>query len=169
MPKEARPNKTFYTTGTMNANGERVDYGYMLQAHTDGDICVFFTKSNVMALGGLTSANAWPLIDWWTGGWIAGLADGLDTAIGVANVETKIVPANGPVMTYVELQEHARMYRTISQRIQQLMGGKEVGGRGLQETLDSAPTKEFDSKMGNPEQFLRRAIESCWAHLSPDA
>jgi hypothetical protein len=165
LPKEALPNKTFYTTGSVNANGEQIDYGYMLQAHTDGDIYVHFRKSNVLALGGLTSANTWPLIDWWTGGWIEGLANGLDTAAKVANPETRIVTANGPIMTHAELQAHAKMYRTVSQRVQQLMRR----GRGVQETLDASPTKEFDAQMGNPEQFLRRAVESCWPHLTPDA
>lgn len=165
LPKEARPNKTFYTTGSLSVNGEQIDYGYMLQAHTDGDIYVYFRKSNVLALGGLTSANGWPLIDWWTGGWIEGLANGLDTAAKVANPETRIVTANGPIMTHAELQAHAKMYRTVSQRVQQLMRR----GRGVQETLDAAPTKEFDAQMGNAEQFVRRAVESCWAHLTPDA
>jgi glyoxylase-like metal-dependent hydrolase (beta-lactamase superfamily II) len=165
MPKEARPNRTFYTTGSLNVNGEQIDYGYMLQAHTDGDIYVFFPKSNVLALGGLTCVNSWPLIDWWTGGWIGGLPDGLDTAVKVANPETRIVTADGPVMTYAQLQAQVQMYRTISQRVQQMMRR----GRGVEETLASAPTKEFDATMGNSEQFVRRAFESCWAHLTPDA
>ena len=32
-PKEARPNKTFYGKGTMDMGGERIGYGYLLQAH----------------------------------------------------------------------------------------------------------------------------------------
>jgi hypothetical protein len=31
------------------------------------------------------------------------------------------------------------------------------------------PTKEFDEKMGNPDEFVRLAFESLWAYLSPDA
>jgi hypothetical protein len=31
------------------------------------------------------------------------------------------------------------------------------------------PTKEFDDKMGNPDEFVRRSFESLWAYLSPDA
>ena len=29
--------------------------------------------------------------------------------------------------------------------------------------------KEFDAKMGNPDEFVRRAFESLWGYLSPDA
>jgi hypothetical protein len=116
-------------------------------------------------LGGLTSANAWPLIDWWTGGWIGGLPNGLEAAARIANSETKIVPANGPVMTLAELQEQTQMYRTISTRLQQLMRK----GRSVDEALATEPAKEFTGKMGNPATFLRRAFESCWGQLSPDA
>ena len=40
--KEALPNQTFYTTGKMTFGKEQVEYGYLGQAHTDGDIYVFF-------------------------------------------------------------------------------------------------------------------------------
>ena len=38
LPKEALPNKTFYDKAAIEVDGERIEYGYMLQAHTDGDI-----------------------------------------------------------------------------------------------------------------------------------
>jgi glyoxylase-like metal-dependent hydrolase (beta-lactamase superfamily II) len=165
MAKEGRPTKTFYTTGSMSANGDEIAYGYMLQAHTDGDIYVFFPKANVLALGGLTSANAWPLIDWWTGGWIGGLPGGLETATRVMNRDTRVVPASGPVMTLAELETQTQMYRTISTRLQGLMRK----GRSVDEALATEPAKEFVEKMGNPTTFLRRAFESCWGQLTPDA
>ena len=40
-PKAAWPNTTFYTTAKMNFGKEEVRYGYLGQAHTDGDIYVF--------------------------------------------------------------------------------------------------------------------------------
>src|SRR5688572_11358256 len=43
--KEALPDRTFYTQGSMQAGGERIEYGYLLAAHTSGDIYVFFRDS----------------------------------------------------------------------------------------------------------------------------
>jgi glyoxylase-like metal-dependent hydrolase (beta-lactamase superfamily II) len=40
--KGAQPTETFYTGGSMNAGGERIEYGYLIAAHTSGDIYVFF-------------------------------------------------------------------------------------------------------------------------------
>jgi hypothetical protein len=42
-------------------------------------------------------------------------------------------------------------------------------GRGPSEAVAAKPTKEFDDRMGNPDEFVRRAFESLWAYLSPDA
>ena len=37
------------------------------------------------------------------------------------------------------------------------------------EAVEAKPTKEFDAKMGNPDEFVRRAFESLWAYVTPDA
>ena len=37
------------------------------------------------------------------------------------------------------------------------------------EAVEAKPTKEFDDKMGNGDEFVRRSFESLWAYLSPDA
>ena len=42
-------------------------------------------------------------------------------------------------------------------------------GRGPSEAVAAKPTKEFDAKMGNPDEFVRRSFESLWGYLSPDA
>jgi cyclase len=164
-PKEARPNKTFYTKGAITAGGERIEYGYLLQAHTDGDIYVFFPKSNVLVIGGLVSKTAWPLIDWWTGGWIGGLANALPELLKIGDAQTRIVTAQGPVMSRADLQAQADMYRTINQRLQQLVRK----GRSPDEAIAAQPTKEFNDSMGNPDMFVRLAFQSLWGQLSPDA
>jgi hypothetical protein len=57
------------------------------------------------------------------------------------------------------------MYATIYDRLAQLLNR----GRGPTEAVAAKPTKEFDEKMGNPDEFVRRAFESLWGYLSPDA
>ena len=54
-PKAAWPTETFFAIGSMKAGGEQVDYGYLLMAHTGGDIYVHFTDSNVLAVGDVAS------------------------------------------------------------------------------------------------------------------
>ena len=44
MPQQALPTKTFYTTGSMTVGSERLEYGHLGQAHTDGDIYVLLSR-----------------------------------------------------------------------------------------------------------------------------
>ncbi|MGH8217075.1 MAG: MBL fold metallo-hydrolase, partial [Steroidobacteraceae bacterium] len=166
LPPYARPNKTFYNgTQEIRVGGEPVEYGYLLQAHTDGDIYVHFKKSNVLAAGGVVSGRGWPIIDVKTGGWIVGMVTGLQRLLQVADDQTKIIPANGPVLTRAQLAEHHQMFATIAQRLQRAIRK----GLGPEEVLALDPTKEFNAEWGDPTQFTTMAFQSLWGHFAPDA
>ena len=174
LPKIAQPNKTFYTTGqldtlstgTPSQRSLDIKYGYIPDAaHTDGDMYVYFPKQNVLVVGDVVSNHGWPVVDWQTGGWIGGLAGALPRLMTLANDQTRIVPGRGPVMSLAELKTQATMYSTIYDRLSGLLNK----GRGPSEAVAAKPTKEFDAQMGNPDEFVRRAFESLWAYLSPDA
>lgn len=165
LPKKAQPNESYYHYGEFGIDDTRVQYGYMLQAHTDGDTYIYLPEDNVLHAGGVISNDGWPVVDWWTGGWIGGLVDGIETILRVANEDTLIVPANGPALSYAEVMEMRDMYETIFTRIRELF----MDARGPQETLDAKPTAEFDGKWGNSDQFVLLAHQSVLAHFAPDA
>ena len=163
LPKVAQPNKTFYTTGQLDSG---IRYGYIPDAaHTDGDMYVYFPTQNVLAVGDVLSNQGWPVVDWQTGGWIGGIAGATQRLQTLANDQTRIVPGRGPVMSLADLKVQATMYATIYDRLTTLLNK----GRGPSEAVAAKPTKEFDAQMGNPDEFVRRAFESLWAYLSPDA
>ena len=163
LSKIAQPNKTFYTTGAL---GSAVRYGYIPDAaHTDGDMYVYFPQQNVLAVGDAVSGQGWPVVDYVTGGWIGGIVGGLQRLQTLANEETRIVPGRGPVLGLKDLKAQSEMYGTIYDRLSQLLNK----GRGPGEAVAAQPTKEFDAQMGNPDEFVRRAFESLWAYVSPDA
>jgi glyoxylase-like metal-dependent hydrolase (beta-lactamase superfamily II) len=165
LPAKALPNQTTYGNGRLTFAGEEVSYGYLLQAHTDGDLYVYFPTSNVLFTGGVVSNEGWPVIDFQTGGWIGGLVDGLRALEAVANDKTQIVPANGPVMSKADLQAQRTMYQTISQRMNQALRK----GVGADEIASLAPTKEYDAQWGDPKRFVDLAFRSLWGHMAPDA
>jgi cyclase len=165
LPEKARPNKTMYTTDTLSYGGEQIDYGYMLQAHTDGDIYVYFRNANVLATGGVVSAEGWPRLDWETGGWIGGLVAGYDRLLKVANDSTRIVPANGPVLNRADLQNHRKMYMTIYERVVAALNK----GLGPDEAVATEPAKEFAAQWGDPKDFVDSAFRSLWGHFAADA
>jgi cyclase len=172
LPKIAQPNKTFYDTGTLNSGigSAGIRYGYISDAaHTDGDLYVYFPQQNVLAVGDAVYGTGWPVVDWWTGGWIGGIVGGLQRIQSVANSlgskETKIVPAHGPVLSLADIAAQVEMYGTIYDRLNQMLNK----GRGPTEGVEAKPAKEYEAKMGNADQFIRRSFESLWAYLSPDA
>jgi len=163
LPKIAQPNKTFYTNGKLESG---IQYGYVSDAaHTDGDLYAYFPQQNVLAVGDVVSNQGWPQVDWVTGGWIAGIVGGLQRISTIGNENTIIVPGRGPVMTMADLKTHYDMYGAIYDRLSKLLNS----GRGPTEAVDAKPAKEFEAKMGNPDEFVRRAFESLWAYVTPDA
>ena len=126
---------------------------------------VFLPDANVLAVGGALSGDGWQLPDWWTGGWIGGLVGGLQHLLKIANADTRIVPAHGPVLKLAELQRQYDMYNVVWERLAKLL----YTGRGPDEAVAANPTKEFDAAMGNPDEFVARSFRSLWAYLTPDA
>ena len=163
LAKIAQPNKTFYDKGTLDSG---VRYGYISDAaHTDGDLYVYFPQQNVLAVGDAAYGQGWPAVDWWTGGWIGGIVGGLQRIQSVANKDTKIVPAHGPVLSLADIAAQVDMYGTIYDRLNQMLNK----GHSPSEGVEAKPAKEYEAKMGNPDEFIRRSFESLWAYLSPDA
>ena len=163
LPKIAQPNKTFYTTGKLDSG---VRYGYIPDAaHTDGDMYVFFPKQNVLAVGDVVSRAGWPVVDYWTGGWIGGMVGGAQRLQTLVDANTRIVPARGPVLSLADLKTQTEMYGTLYDRLNQMLNK----GRGPGEAVEAKPAKDYEEQMGNSDEFVRRAFESLWAYLSPDA
>jgi cyclase len=163
LSKIAQPNKTFYDKATLESG---VRYGYISDAaHTDGDLYVYFPQQNVLAVGDAAYGQGWPVVDWWTGGWIGGIVGGLQRIQTVANKDTKIIPAHGPVISYADIAVQVDMYGTIYDRLNQMLNK----GHSPSEGVEAKPAREFEAKMGNPDEFIRRSFESLWAYVSPDA
>ncbi len=163
LPKPAQPSKTFYDKGALDSG---VRYGWIADAaHTDGDLYVYFPQQNVLAVGDAAYGEGWPMVDWWSGGWIGGIVGGLQRIQSVANKDTKIVPARGPVLSYADITAQVDMYGNIYDKLNQMTNK----GRGPSEAVEAKPAKEYEAKMGSADEFIRRSMESLWAYLSPDA
>jgi glyoxylase-like metal-dependent hydrolase (beta-lactamase superfamily II) len=158
----ARPSQTFYTTAQPVALGdERIEYGYLLQAHTDGDIYVFFRKANVLVVGGAVAGKGWPVIDWSTDGWIGGMVRGLETLIKISDDKTVIIPADGTPLSRADLEKQRVMYVAIMARLQQIM----ESGEGTPEVLKARPAADYEAERGDPTQFLTLAFKSFWGNV----
>jgi len=166
-PAAARPDKTFYDTGSMTMAGERIEYGYLIAAHTSGDIYVRFRDANVLAVGDVASPARDPELDWFTGAWIGGRVDAMARLLTMCDDRTRIVPGYGPVMTKAQLQAEHDVMKTIYDRVFDLVRkGDEASDMLKAGVLSGLPRTWKD-----PQRFLYDVQKGLWAHhnkLSPD-
>ena len=163
LPEIAQPNETFFDDGELDTGAR---YGYLRHAaHTDGDLYVYFPEADVLVAGDAASGAGWPVVDWWTGGWMGGIVGTHELLVALSGAETRIVPARGRILTRADLEKQLEMYNVIYERLVALLNS----GRGPDEAVEARPTQEFDAQMGPSDVFVRRAFESLWAYLSPDA
>lgn len=153
LPKQALPNQTIYTNATLQFGGEQIEYGYLPQAHTDGDLYVFFKNANVLVASDIASAGAYPVIDYCTNGWIGGLASATQKLLGLCNESTRIVAGLGPTLTRADLQAENDMLAAMKTRLAKLL----AQGMSVQDMLAAAPTREYDAKWGDPTLFISNA------------
>jgi glyoxylase-like metal-dependent hydrolase (beta-lactamase superfamily II) len=159
-PKAAWPTKVLETTGSLKAGDEQIDYGYLSLAHTSGDIYVYFRTSNVLAVGDVASPLRDPALDYFTGAWIGGRVDAMDLLLKLANEQTKIVPAYGPVMTRAELKAERDMMEEV--RVRLFKRVRE--GEGPKDMLDGGILNGLPRTWQDPYKFLYDADKGLWAH-----
>ncbi len=162
LPVAARPTETFRQKGELTSGAENIEFGYLLEAHTRGDSYVFFRDSNVLAVGDVASPLLDPSHDWYAGGWLGGRVDALDDLLELANEQTLIVPAYGPVMTRAQLQLERDMMLHLYQRTTDLTDQ----GNSAQDMLDAGVLNEVDRKFADPYRFLYDIAKGHWAHYT---
>lgn len=162
LPAAAQPTQTFRTKGEMTAGAESIEYGYLLEAHTRGDSYVFFRDSNVLAAGDVASPLRDPVHDWYAGGWLGGRVDAMDDLLELADDETRIVPAYGPVMSRAQLQAERDMMLHLFERTTLLT----TQGHSAQDMLDAGVLEEVDRRFEDPYRFLYDVAKGHWAHYT---
>jgi glyoxylase-like metal-dependent hydrolase (beta-lactamase superfamily II) len=159
-PQADRPTQTFVNTGSMEAGGERIDYGYLVSAHSAGDIYVYFKDSNVLVVGGVASPVNDPELDWIAGAWIGGRVDAMDRLLEIGNERTRVVPGSGPVMTYAELQAERELMEMVRQRLFTRIRA----GEGAQEMLKGGALDGLKRTWKDPYKFLYSAARGMWGN-----
>ncbi len=166
-PKGAWPTDVFFNTGTRTLGAEQVDYGYLLVAHTAGDIYVYFRDANVLAVGDVASPVADPELDWITGAWIGGRVSAMDRLLSIGNAQTRVVPGSGPVMTWAEFKAERDVMEIVRQRL-----FKQIRqGDGPQDMVDGGVLNDLPRTWKDPYRFLYAAARGLWGNhnkLDPD-
>jgi cyclase len=166
-PRTAHPSETFRTEGSIKAAGERIDYGYLIEAHTSGDIYIYFRDSNVLAVGDVASPARDPELDYFTGAWIGGRVDAMDRLLALGNDTTRIVPGYGPVMSRAALRAERDVMKAVYDRtVDRVREGDDADDMVKAGVLNGLARTWKD-----PRKFLYDVNKGLWAHhnkLSPN-
>ena len=151
LPQAAWPTDTFYRDRReFPFDGEGIVLMHARAAHTDGDLIVFFRRSDVISAGDVFSTTGYPVIDAARGGSIQGLLAALNEIIEIAIPDvdhqggTMIVPAHGRLSDEMDVVEYRDMITIVRDRIQAMLDE----GKSLEEVRAARPTYDFDARYG---------------------
>ena len=148
----------------MEFAGQQIDYGYLPAAHTDGDLYVHFPKMNLLVAGGVVSAEEWPLLDYRNGAWLGGRVRALERLAGLVKPDTRVVPADGRVMTGGDIVRHRDMYQKLFPTMIDYLNM----GLGPEDAVKRNPLKEYQAEFGDPSAFTYGALRSMMIAYVPD-
>lgn len=122
--KGALPVITFDDKLSIHLNGEEIKAIHLPAGHTDGDIVVWFTKSNVVHMGDDFTNGKLPFIDLDSGGSARGLLANVQKIIPTIPADAKVIPGHGPMGGVKEMKAFAAM---LEDAIHVVETGKKAG------------------------------------------
>jgi len=151
-PRGALPVITFTDTVSFHLNGDSIVVFHVAPAHTDGDVVVRFTKSNVVHTGDLFVSDRFPFVDRSSGGSIHGIIGAAERMLAMTDAQTKIIPGHGPLSDRARLQAYHDMLVVMRDRMRKEIAAKHT----IDQVLASNLTATYDKEWPNGrERFLR--------------
>jgi glyoxylase-like metal-dependent hydrolase (beta-lactamase superfamily II) len=160
LPEAAVPTESFHTTHAATIGGRQIECGYLIEAHTDGDIYVAFPDLNIIAVGDVLAPARDPVFDWFGGGWLGGRVDSLALLLAKTDVDARFVPSYGPVVGRAELQaEHDMLLELFDRMVVHVRLGESSDDMLAAGVLDGLG-RTFD----DPAGLLYALHKGFWAH-----
>ncbi len=159
--KVAVPKEVFYYgSKPLQFGKERIEYGYLQQPHTDGDIYVYLRDSNVLLAGDAVSPQVDPELAWYEGGWLGGRVDAQTKLLTIGNAQTRIIASTGSVISRAEVKTERDATATAFERVSEAVRkGWTTEDMQKGKLLDGLPRTWAD-----PDKFLYAAHKGMWAH-----
>lgn len=118
----------------------------------------------VLVAGGPVSAERWPLLDIRNGGWIGGLVRAHERLAALVKPDTRIVPANGRMLTGADIARHRDMYQQLFKTLFVFLNK----GFGPSDVIAARPLEKHEAEFGDPAAFLEGAYRSVFLAYVPD-
>jgi glyoxylase-like metal-dependent hydrolase (beta-lactamase superfamily II) len=162
----AQPRRALYL------NDEGVEFLHQPAAHSDGDMAVFFRRSDVIVAGDVIDTTRFPVIDRARGGTIAGEIAALNRIVELAipsvpfvwkSGGTYVIPGHGRIYAQADVVHYRDMVVIVRDRVRDLIGQ----GMRLPQVLAASPTQGYDRAFGadSGDWTTRMFIESIYLDL----
>ena len=151
LPQAGWPTSTFH--GREKAiffNGEAVRMYHEPLAETNGDLIVFFRRSDVIATGDFYTPTRYPVIDVAAGGTVNGVIAALNHIIELSTPSfgqeggTLIVPGHGHLSNYGDVVNYRDAVTIIRDRVLEMI----KQGKSLAQVKAARPSFDFDPEYG---------------------
>ncbi len=141
-PESGKPAITFAGEMSIHFNGEEIKLISFPNGHTDTDVVVFFTKSNVVHMGDLFNAGitSFPNVDLAAGGTIMGAIEVLGKVIEMVSNDAKIIPGHYEISNREGLKRCHRMLRETVAFVKE----KKAAGWSLQQIQKNGFPKVYE-------------------------
>jgi glyoxylase-like metal-dependent hydrolase (beta-lactamase superfamily II) len=168
VPAGQWPTNTFFDAEKrLYYNGEGIRIIHAPSAHTDGDVLVYFRRSDVISVGDVFSTTAWPVIDLEAGGSYQGVLDALDTIVDLMipvygqDGGTLVIPGHGRLSGLGDVLDYREMVTVIGDRLRSMIeaGMTLEQVQAAQPALDYAPVYGTSS-FWTTERFIEAAYQS---------
>ncbi len=140
LSAEGLPVITFADSLSIHFNGEEIRAIHLPGGHTDGDIVVWFTQSNVVHMGDLFFNGMFPFIDFGTGGDVLRFTENVGALLDRIPDDVRIIPGHGPVADMEDLRRfHTMLIETTATVRGHVEAGKSLEDIQAEETFDDYP------------------------------
>jgi glyoxylase-like metal-dependent hydrolase (beta-lactamase superfamily II) len=163
------PTNTFFNSEKrLHHNGEGIRIIHEPNAHTDGDVVVFFRQSDVIAAGDFYRTTGWPRVDMAAGGSYQGIINAMndlvDLMIPVYGQDggTLVIPGHGRLSGIGDVLDYREMVIVIGDRLKAMI----AQGMTLEQIVAARPGMDYEPVYGDPanpevtNQFIETAYQS---------
>jgi len=136
-------------------NGEAVFLHHIPNAHTNGDVIVYFRGSDVLVAGDIFVTTSYPVIDTKNGGNVEGVITGLNKILDITVPKylqeggTYVIPGHGRVCDEADLVDYRDLVVIVRDRIQDLI----KQGKTLEQIKVAKPSLDYDGRYGNDKSW----------------
>lgn len=171
-PFKAWPTDTFFTEDKdIYFNGEGISLVHVPSAHTDGDVMVWFRKSDVVVAGDLFMTTTFPVIDVPLGGNVKGVIAALNRVIDITIPRDKqeggtyVIPGHGRLSDEADVVEYRDMATIVRDRFQDAI----KKGMTLEQVKAARLLRDYEGRYGAASGFWTTDafIDAAYKSLTP--